>query len=477
MLSRSRVTRALSLCLVITALVMVQAPTVAAHASTVSDVVDTGPQVFTEVADVSEEAGAWCFEVTDISGVVTHVTLAMRGTDDQWVSVLDARVASGLRVCTDVLPSGRYDLSLKAAGGQPGSSVTVAVEHPEAPPRWKKVGSLITARDEHTTTLLGDGRLLVVGGWRDCPGEGLQIGTCRRVAGSEIFDVATGTSHEVPMLIPRVRHTATLLSDGRVLVLGGIDEFYGTRGSAQMIAEIFDPATNQWSVAGTSLLPGREHHTATLLPSGKVLVVQGRLAEIFDPESGLSLPTMPLPSGHSGHVAIPLDDGRVLIAGGNTDRVAHIFDPTSGTWSETRRMAQQRFWGAAVPMADGRVLVTGGWAFGTATYTDSAEIYDPATNSWSDAAPFHAGRSHHSLTPLPDGTFLLVGGRNSSLLTLPRLTAQRYDPATDSWTTLSELHVARSYHAATALADGSVAVTGGYRIDNEREGSIEVFEL
>jgi hypothetical protein len=80
-------------------------------------------------------------------------------------------------------------------------------------------------------------------------------------------------------------HTATLLPDGRVLVVGGGN---GTGPTAS--EELWDPATATFSRAG-SLAGARMMHTATLLPDGRVLVVGGSgydplLAEVWEPSDG-----------------------------------------------------------------------------------------------------------------------------------------------------------------------------------------------
>ncbi len=92
-------------------------------------------------------------------------------------------------------------------------------------------------------------------------------------------------------------HTATLLPDGRVLVVGGMDVDDHTLASA----EIWDPATGSFEPTG-SLAEGRDFHTATLLPDGRVLIVGGRgglhPAEVWDPATGSFSPAGSLAIGH-----------------------------------------------------------------------------------------------------------------------------------------------------------------------------------
>ncbi len=135
---------------------------------------------------------------------------------------------------------------------------TVSIQ--AAPNTWSDTGSLGTARHKHTATLLPDGKVLVVGG----------VGSSGYLASAELYDPATGVwSATGSLTTARYNHTATLLPDGKVLVVGG----YGSSGYLTS-AELYDPATGTWSTTG-SLATARDKHTATLLPDGKVLVVGG----------------------------------------------------------------------------------------------------------------------------------------------------------------------------------------------------------
>jgi N-acetylneuraminic acid mutarotase len=110
-------------------------------------------------------------------------------------------------------------------------------------------------------------------------------------------------------------HTATLLSDGRVLVAGGYFE------EQRDTAEIYDPLTDTWSPTGR-LNQGRAWHTATLLSNGMVLVAGGSVdgtpftsVELYDPAAGKWSPMASLNYGRECHTAFLLQDGRVLVLG------------------------------------------------------------------------------------------------------------------------------------------------------------------
>jgi hypothetical protein len=251
---------------------------------------------------------------------------------------------------------------------------------------WSATGPLTNGRINHTATRLADGRVLVAGGFRSSPGQ---------LTSAEIFDPtadggvgawsATGS-----LSTARENHTATLLPDGRVLVAGGFNSTSFTLSSA----EIFDPAANggegAWSPTG-SMGTSRYSHTATLLTNGRVLVA-GRpstntSAEIFDPAAnggeGAWSATGSLNNSRYRHTATRLDSGLVLVAGGNGGgggylTSAEIFDPAAnggvGTWFNTGALSNARTQYAATLLTNGRVLAAGGFS-GTAM--TSAELYIP----------------------------------------------------------------------------------------------------
>ncbi|HYQ97868.1 MAG TPA: hypothetical protein VEO92_05820, partial [Candidatus Nitrosocosmicus sp.] len=132
-------------------------------------------------------------------------------------------------------------------------------------------GHLNAERRSHTATLLENGKVLIVGGDN-------QNGM---VGQAEIFDPVSETSALAAALITaRTDHSAIRLSDGRVLTIGGRDN----AGLLQS-TEIYNPLTISF-VAGPTMMRARSGHTATMLSDGKILVIGGDLvgsAEIYDP--------------------------------------------------------------------------------------------------------------------------------------------------------------------------------------------------
>ncbi len=229
-----------------------------------------------------------------------------------------------------------------------------------------------------------------------------------------------------------------------------------------------------------SLGAGRYYHTATLLSDGRVLVVGGEgsgggylaSAELYNPATGLWTATGSLHTGRSAHTATLLADGRVLVAGGYASGYltsAEVYDPATGQWTVTGSMGQGRARFAAVRLADGRVLAVGGEG---PDYLSSAELYDPATGQWTPTGSLNTARLGHTATALPGGQVLAAGGKGSGWTDLA--SAELYDPATGQWTATADLGTARWAHTATALPDGRVLVAGGESA-NQRTGSAELF--
>jgi hypothetical protein len=265
---------------------------------------------------------------------------------------------------------------------------------------------------------------------------------------------------------PRARHTATLLPDGRVAIIGGV----GTSGGLAT-AEIYDPATGSTSSLPSPLPAPLSEHTATLLDDGTVLIAGGRSgsgqplasALLFDPASLQFRPLPAMTSARTGHSSTLLGDGRVLLAGGDGGAgplaSMEIFDPAAGAFVAAGPLLTARYGHAAVLLSDGRVLFAGGR--GAVGPLRAAEIWDPGTGTSTPAASLGAARARPAATRLLDDTVLVVGGESTQGEALG--SAERYDAAADTFVTLSvSLGEARSAATAVRLADsGKVLVAGG----------------
>ena len=255
---------------------------------------------------------------------------------------------------------------------------------PEPPPTARPMGTLQgtgamnPALSGPAAVRLSDGRVLLTGGRQKNAG-GI---TMLRSQAAEIYSAGPGTFTPTgSMNDARAGHTATLLNDGRVLVVGGIDASDGYDNLAT--AELYDPGTGKFTRTG-SLAQGRARHTATLLDDGRVLIAGGygggtlslKSVEIYDPATGKFAAAGSMMVARRDATATLLSDGRVLIAGGLDENAtaalaaAEIYDPATGKFTATGSMATARYAFAAQGLEDGRVLIAGG----TSTAPSSAAV-------------------------------------------------------------------------------------------------------
>ena len=319
---------------------------------------------------------------------------------------------------------------------------------------FSAAGNLATARGYHTASVLGNGKVLVAGG-RGSGGVDL--------ASAELYNPATNTWSVTGSLVAaHYAPTASVLGNGKVLLVGGYNPTSGFLASA----ELYDPASNTWSPAG-SLATGRYQHAASVLSNGKVLVVGGNnasgflvSAELYDPATNSWSSGGSLVAARAGLAAGVLANGKVLVTGGNGPgghlASAEVYDPASNAWSPAGSLATARSYHTASVLGNGKVLVAGGT---NGSSLASAELYDPASNSWSPAGSLATARAYHTVSVLGNGKVLVVGGQGTSSYLA---SAELYDPAANTWSAAGSLATARYIHTATLLANGKVLVAGGY---------------
>ena len=330
-------------------------------------------------------------------------------------------------------------------------------------------GEMTHGRSFHTATALGDGRVLLAGGYfRFYP-----------IKLADLFDPVAGTFTAAgSMAAARGFDTATRLADGRVLFAGGDPSTWDTDVAYLASAELFDPTTDTFSPTG-SMATSRDFHTATLLLDGRVLIVGGTdayahaltSAELYDPTTGTFSSTGPLGGPRGFHTATRLLDGRVLIVGGTSDSwvgaqvlaSAEIYDPATETFTATGSMSTKRASHTATLLGDGRVLLIGGFAAGE-TSLASAEIYDPKTGEFTVTGSMAEARTFQGATLLADGRVLVTGGDPAGWAYHgPFLaSAETYDPATGAFTVTGSMTDPLTNQTATLLPDGRVLIAGGY---------------
>jgi uncharacterized repeat protein (TIGR01451 family) len=277
-----------------------------------------------------------------------------------------------------LLPNGKV---LIAGGFNSISTLASAELYDPTTQIFAGTGSMVTARVIHTATLLPSGKVLMVGG---------QDQNSVLLSNAELYDPSTGQFAATgSMSTPRVFHTATLLGSGKVLITGG----FSVVGDVSLAtAELYDPSTGTFTASTHSMIQRRTSHTATILPNGKVLIVGGTdgsisgpvlaTAELYDPASDtFTLTTGSMSSPREGHTATLLTGNHILIAGGfNNDngtlKSAELYDLGTDNFISTGSLVTGRSGHRATVLQTGKALITGGR--GTAGALSSAEIYTPA---------------------------------------------------------------------------------------------------
>ena len=335
--------------------------------------------------------------------------------------------------------------------------------------QFSKAASMVNVRTTHKAVLLPNGRVMIVGGRNK---ERTYRGPLRHDS-VEIYDPATEEwSESGNMTKRREEFTTDLLPDGRVLSTGGRDQQRYHRQT-----ELWDPATDEWT-KGPNMASARWIHRSVRLADARVMVVGGTNdyfalvagAEIFDPETDTFSASGAMAEKRAEHTATLLNDGRVLVAGGGKGGVgtegtkldtAEIWDPETGEWSSAGTMTEGRAKHTATKLLDGRVLMTGSQG-----QNATAEIYDPATDSWTAAGTFSEWRALHRAALLSDGRVLVSGGLGDVS------TTDLFDPSTGTWSPGPLMGTPRYDHTATVMEDGRVLIVGGNTTDSGGDPTI-----
>jgi hypothetical protein len=353
---------------------------------------------------------------------------------------------------------------------------------------FKPTGSMIAPRVGHTATLLPGGKVLVAGGGS---------------ATMELYDPATGTFTSTATTASATVGSATLLPDGTVLLIESAQtrslppSFLYTKN-----AELYDPSTGTVTATG-SMIDGQTDYTATLLTSGKVLIIGGNNTdsplyskaanpELYDPSTHKFSLAGPYAdtgaragAGASGLIGISatlLPDGNVLIA---SESAAEIFDPVSSTFHLTASMAAtfNSIFGIGVKpdtlegrtatlLLNGMVLLTGGEPVEADFDTGYpalkiAELYDFPAATATPTGNMTASRYSHAATLLTDGTVLITGGigfSDDSFFLGGLATAELYDSSSGKFTATGAMTTRRTGQTATLLNDGRVLISGGAQV-------------
>jgi len=381
-----------------------------------------------------------------------------------------AAIASGSATySTSALSAGSHSITAAYGGdsndnGSTSSALTQTVQSSSG--FVATSGQMAASRYGQTATQLTTGQILITGG----------MSTSGVVSSADLYTLASQTfAPGNAMNVARWLHTSTLLNDGTVLVAGGSDL---ANEETLDSAEIYNPATGTFTLLSNALNTARVGHTATLLNNGQVLIVGGydpetgpiADAELYDPPTQTFIDLGDTNVPRYGHAATILQNGQVLISGGETDPIpsaaynaAEIFDLPSQTFTLTPApMTATREGHAAVLLSNGQVLITGGDNPQTGSL-NSAEIYDPTSNTFTAiTSTMTVPRISHRMTVLNGGKVLIAGGATDSGGSSTALnTAELYDPVSQTFTAVGNMTSIREHQTASLLNDGAVLEAGG----------------
>jgi hypothetical protein len=302
-------------------------------------------------------------------------------------------------------------------------------------------GSLNTSRYRHSATMLNNGQILVVGGV-SCPSSS----SCTYLNSAELYNPDSSLFANSGTMATARSAPTVLLNNGKVLVAGGYSCDGSGNCSSLSSAEIYDPATGTFGSAGTMTV-ARSDHTMTVLGDGTVLIASGQNCTSATSCSALSS--------------------------------AEIYDPKAGTFTSTSSvMSAPRFGASPVLLNSGSVLIAGG--FDGTNLPAAAEIYSPANGFTGTGASLNVPRFYSSATLLNSGQVLVAGGLTCNLPGCPSNAAEIYDPVANTFTNVTGgLVVPRFNHTATLLSNGGVLVVGGYSSCGSScssEASTELFD-
>jgi hypothetical protein len=321
---------------------------------------------------------------------------------------------------------------------------------------FAETGRMISPRFGHTATLLPNGKVLIAGG------SSLDNSNARLSATAtlELYDPATGTFTATGKTASPIA-SATLLPDGRVLLIESRN------------AELYDPSTGTVTATGQGgNLPCAPRCGATLLTNGKVLMTSSGNPQLYDPSTDAFTLTGPYANVYTHNeegfqtTVTLLPSGEVLFAEDSLYRnySAELYDSTTNTFRLTGAMVSYLLGRTTTLLVNGKVLRAGGFAdfFGVDDPYNKEEQYDPATGMFTATGNMMTPRSDHVAVLLPDSTVLVTGGVTFDMgPDVFRASAELYDSSTGTFTATGNMTARRRWHTATVLNDGRVLITGG----------------
>ncbi|MAT08008.1 MAG: hypothetical protein CL707_02745 [Chloroflexi bacterium] len=358
--------------------------------------ISCGSEETPESQDISNESHAVAQTDTNTKSLSFEIGQELESKRDRFALLV---LSNG-----NLIAAGGKEVGMQAQSGN--FNRTVEIFDP-IKNQWTFTGEMKEERMSPVLFELPDGNVMVIGGLS---------GARDPLISTEILDSNTGTFSMGPEMIrPHNEMGAVTLNDGRFMVIGGssYDEDIGFQVALSKETEIFDPGSGTWTEAAP-MSDKRANHSALVLNDGKVLVLGGgktdgpylKSIEIYDPNTDTWKFGADMTKGRVAHTATVLSDGKVLVVGGKGKlTLAEIYDPETDTWALAGETNTSRGDHAALLLADGSVLVTGGIG-----YLTDAELFDPNTLKWTVVGSLNTGRIRPAVTRLSDGRVLIIAG-------------------------------------------------------------------
>ncbi len=401
-------------------------------------------------------------------------------TSDTWHRLIADLPVQRSYHATAVLPGG---VILVAGGRDVDDSVVNSAETNRFTSGAGAVGDLRSATFgfyRSSATLMPNGDVMITGG--SPPQGGTNPTACHNLVSFWDFQDDTFPEPGPAMIRPRCNHSTTLLPDGRVLVLGGTTS---VSGGASGTGEIFDGTSwTRLTVTGLTF----EDHKAVLLPNGTVLVMEGSAFDtnsddvyIFDPVDLSFRLALNQPTGaYNGFTLTLMKNGKVLILGSKSSETVEVFDPVSETFTIVPRPSPLALFNNhdAVLLPDGRVMISGGQATGGYSRRETY-FFDPQTNGWTTGPLMVSGRQYHQMLVLPDGRPVVIGGmaRTGDVNEQSTTKVEIYDPRDNAWHSAGNLLEARRSHETLLTLTGQILIIGGLDEYNNPLMNVERFSF
>lgn len=286
--------------------------------------------------------------------------------------------------------------------------------------QWTTIGNLAKARGNFCAADIGNGQVLVIGGYTHTNGGDQPTASC------EIVDVTSRSILPAPsMHLPRAYFVTLYTPDSNLVAIGGDMSGALNSGDVTPNVELYDRASKSWRSLG-DLRVGRFEHMAAFINDHEILVVGGRRAdlgvipnaEIFDIRNGASRVAASFPAPVSSAMMGRASNGDIVLygyrtGGANSDRSPFVYryDTAGDRWDTISRLNKASQQPLMLTLWDGRLMVIGG-AMSEDPFVLDPTIYTDAPSGWHALGSLGTPRIWCSAAQWSYDSVLVIGGYN-----------------------------------------------------------------